>query len=111
MKENGSPARIRSYYQSQDQDTLLRECRIWEAARATSAASTFFPSIKIGRYQQTFIDGALLNNNPIEIADDESRGTLIFMVTNVAASMLGMMALFRTSAEYISKLSGPDRIV
>ena len=67
-----TPARIRSYENRNDYDNLLRECKIWEAARATSAASTFFEPITIGRYGQKFVDGALRHNNPIEIADLEA---------------------------------------
>jgi predicted acylesterase/phospholipase RssA len=36
---------------------------IWEAARATSAATTFFDSIEI--QGESFVDGAFGNNNPI----------------------------------------------
>ena len=39
---------------------------IWEAARATSAASSFFDSISIGPYREKFIDGATGANNPIQ---------------------------------------------
>ena len=39
------------------------ECKIWEAAWATSAAPTFFEPIYIGR-AQPFVDGGLGNNNP-----------------------------------------------
>jgi predicted acylesterase/phospholipase RssA len=38
-------------------------CKIWEAARATSAAPTFFKHIEIGG-EQLFIDGGLGRNNP-----------------------------------------------
>ena len=48
-------------------------CKVWEAARATSAASTFFEPITIGRFGQKFVDGGLKHNNPIEMADLESR--------------------------------------
>lgn len=48
-------------------------CRIWEAARATSAASTFFDSIEIGPKKQKYVDGALGYNNPIRLLDRESR--------------------------------------
>jgi hypothetical protein len=50
-----------------------RHCKIWEAARATSAASTFFEPISIGPNGQTFVDGALGFNNPIRLLDRESR--------------------------------------
>jgi len=40
--------------------------KIWEAARATSAATLFFDPITIGRFNQTFVDGAGGHNNPVE---------------------------------------------
>jgi len=46
-------------------------CKIWEAARATSAAPTFFESIEIGR-AQPFIDGGLGWNNPSRLVLDEA---------------------------------------
>jgi hypothetical protein len=39
-------------------DSSLK-CAMWEAARATSAASLFFPPISIGTPKRTYIDGAL----------------------------------------------------
>jgi predicted acylesterase/phospholipase RssA len=52
---------------------MRRYCRIWEAARATSAASTFFDPITIGPRRQTYVDGALGYNNPIRLLDRESK--------------------------------------
>jgi predicted acylesterase/phospholipase RssA len=46
-------------------------CKIWEAARATSAAPTFFKRIEIGR-GQPFIDGGLGRNNPSRVVLDEA---------------------------------------
>ena len=46
-------------------------CKIWEAARATSAAPTFFKRIEIGR-AQPFIDGGLGCNNPSWVVLDEA---------------------------------------
>jgi hypothetical protein len=46
-------------------------CKIWEAARATSAAPTFFKHIEIGR-EQPFIDGGLGRNNPSRVVLDEA---------------------------------------
>ena len=46
-------------------------CRIWEAARATSAAPAFFKHIEIGR-GQPFIDGGLGRNNPSRVVLDEA---------------------------------------
>jgi hypothetical protein len=45
-------------------------CSIWEAARATSAAATFFDPIQIGR--QTYVDGATGFNNPVEVVLEEA---------------------------------------
>lgn len=39
-------------------------CKIWEAARATSAAATFFDPITIGVHN--YVDGATGCNNPVE---------------------------------------------
>lgn len=64
---------IRSYESENLHDPLLEVCKIWEAARATSAASTFFEPVEIGPYKELFVDGALRRNNPIREADKESR--------------------------------------
>ncbi|KAI3322944.1 hypothetical protein HD806DRAFT_545036 [Xylariaceae sp. AK1471] len=48
-----------------------QDCSIWEAARATSAAATFFDPITIG--QQSYVDGATGFNNPVEIVVEEAR--------------------------------------
>src|SRR5258708_2689210 len=48
-------------------------CKIWEAARATSAAPTFFKWIEIGR-GQPFIDGGIGRNNPSRLLLDEAKG-------------------------------------
>jgi patatin-like phospholipase/acyl hydrolase len=70
---NADAVVIRSYRSgSGEYDELYDICKIWEAARATSAASTFFEPIRIGN--QRYVDGALKYNNPIEKADVESRG-------------------------------------
>jgi predicted acylesterase/phospholipase RssA len=51
-------------------------CRIWEAARATTAAPTFFKRIAIGEEGQAkeeFIDGGLGCNNPATQVLEEAR--------------------------------------
>ncbi|KAI1094217.1 hypothetical protein F5B19DRAFT_490645 [Rostrohypoxylon terebratum] len=71
-KSLNTPVLIRSYKTVDDVDTqALLDCKIWEAARATSAAATFFDPITIGR--QTFVDGATGNNNPIRQVLDEAK--------------------------------------
>lgn len=44
---------------------LLDSVTIWEACRATSAASSFFDSIAVGRYREKFVDGGTGANNPV----------------------------------------------
>lgn len=46
-------------------------CKIWEAARATSAVPTFFKRIEIGR-AQPFVDGGVGCNNPARVVLDEA---------------------------------------
>ena len=57
-------ARLRAY----KSDTALIEdgATIWEAARATSAASSFFDPIAIGKHGQTYVDAGLGCNNPVD---------------------------------------------
>ena len=39
--------------------------RIWEAARATSAAPMYFEPIAVGKFGETFVDGGIGANNPV----------------------------------------------
>ncbi|KAL6407343.1 kinesin light chain [Ilyonectria robusta] len=50
-------------------------CKIWEACRATSAAPSYFEPINIGDEgeQETFVDGGLGYNNPVEQLLEEAR--------------------------------------
>ncbi|KAJ7077531.1 FabD/lysophospholipase-like protein [Mycena belliarum] len=48
-------------------------CAIWQAARATSAAPTFFKRIELGKPPQPFIDGGLGRNNPTSALLDEAK--------------------------------------
>ncbi|OCK98010.1 FabD/lysophospholipase-like protein [Cenococcum geophilum 1.58] len=58
---------LTSYAQPRGGSDLLKATKIWEAARATAAASSFFEPIRIdvGSYGEEFIDGATGANNPI----------------------------------------------
>ena len=53
--------RLRSYHTPR---ARRREIKIWEAARATSAATTFFDPVRIGT-GESFVDGAIGANNPV----------------------------------------------
>lgn len=71
--EDHSLAILRSY-KTRRHDPLYNTCKIWEAARATSAASAFFEPIEIGPSHQKFVDGALTGKiNPVRTANTESR--------------------------------------
>ncbi|KAH0368016.1 phospholipase, patatin family protein, partial [Aureobasidium melanogenum] len=56
---------LRSWPTPRGNPSLYRTVRIWEAARATSAASTFFDSISIGEPKKRFLDGGTGANNPV----------------------------------------------
>lgn len=71
--EDSSPTVLRSYTSGILHNRLHPYCTIWQAARATSAASTFFEPITIGPSGQKFIDGALRHNNPINLIERESK--------------------------------------
>lgn len=57
-------ARFRAY---QSERALVEDrATIWEAARATSAASGFFDPISIGKHGQEYVDAGLGCNNPVD---------------------------------------------
>ncbi|KAK3167171.1 hypothetical protein OEA41_010297 [Lepraria neglecta] len=64
-KETGDTVRLTSYRSPRGRERLLRTAKIWEAGRATSAASSFFDPITIGDFNEGFIDGAIGANNPV----------------------------------------------
>ncbi|KAN0095699.1 Acyl transferase/acyl hydrolase/lysophospholipase [Hyaloscypha variabilis] len=72
-QEDGANTVLRSYINPEMPNPMRRFCMIWQAARATSAASTFFEPITIGPNEQMFVDGALGFNNPIQLLERESR--------------------------------------
>ncbi|CZR40486.1 uncharacterized protein FPRO_05386 [Fusarium proliferatum ET1] len=64
-KANNTPVSIGSYTTGTSVNSLtLSQCKIWEAARATSAAFGFFDPIKIS--WQDYVDGATGRNNPVD---------------------------------------------
>lgn len=56
---------LTSYRSPRGGSDLLNSVKIWEACRATSAASSFFDPIAFGRYREEFVDGATGANNPV----------------------------------------------
>lgn len=67
--QNSNTQRLRSYHSTLEEPIA---CAIWEAARATSAAPTFFEKITF-ECGTTFRDGALRDNNPIFQLVDEAK--------------------------------------
>lgn len=64
-KALNTPVLLRSYASREDADvSSVANCKIWEAARATSAAATFFDPINMGLH--SYVDGATGRNNPVE---------------------------------------------
>ncbi|KAH7124926.1 hypothetical protein B0J13DRAFT_628227 [Dactylonectria estremocensis] len=63
-KETGDTVCLTSY-RPRGLAHLCNSTKIWQACRATSAATTFFDPIAIGPFQEQFVDGALGANNPV----------------------------------------------
>ena len=67
------PRRFRTY---PVRENASYNCLIWEAARATTAAPTFFKPIAIGdkhRAKEDFLDAGLRHNNPADQVIEEAR--------------------------------------
>lgn len=72
-KETSETLCFTSYKSRVDKD-LLNSAKIWEACCATTAASSFFNPITIGKYKEEFVDGATGANNPVwEMWDQAQR--------------------------------------
>jgi len=69
---NAPPTVFRTYRGHQVRPS---QCYIWQAARATSAAPTFFKPISIDRPRPaiTYVDGGMGYNNPSELALNEAK--------------------------------------
>ncbi|KAH8587243.1 hypothetical protein B0O99DRAFT_747744 [Bisporella sp. PMI_857] len=64
-KETSETICLSSYKSPCSSSDLLNSVKIWEACRATSAASSFFDAIAVGRFGEEFVDGATGANNPV----------------------------------------------
>ncbi|KAI0003957.1 hypothetical protein F4779DRAFT_621638 [Xylariaceae sp. FL0662B] len=62
-----------NHYHFQRPEVVSAELKVWEAARATTAAPRYFKSFHHEASQKTYIDGAVLHNNPVRIADSERK--------------------------------------
>ncbi|KAH7126012.1 hypothetical protein EDB81DRAFT_951419 [Dactylonectria macrodidyma] len=57
------PTLFKTYDTSND----LNGCTIWQIARATSAATTFFKPIRVGQMQISYVDAGFGYNNPCDV--------------------------------------------
>lgn len=96
------PRLFRSYPVRENAGT---NCKIWEAARATTAAPTFFKRITIvddGGAQEDFLDGGLRFNNPARLVLEEA------MKSFGGASKLRCLVSIGTGHAGTIGLSQPD---
>ncbi len=63
--ETGETVWLTSYLSPRSGGYLSSTVKIWEAARATSLAPTFFDPITIGYLQDRFISGSIGANDPV----------------------------------------------
>ncbi|KAG9235287.1 acyl transferase/acyl hydrolase/lysophospholipase [Amylocarpus encephaloides] len=66
---SGPPTLFKTY----STNPQMAQCKIWEIARATSAATTFFESMACGRDGVEFVDAGFGYNNPCRILLDEAK--------------------------------------
>jgi predicted acylesterase/phospholipase RssA len=72
-KETSETVCLTSYRTPRGNSDLLNSVTIWEACRATSAASSFFDPIAVGRFGEEFVDGATGANNPVREVWDQAQ--------------------------------------
>jgi predicted acylesterase/phospholipase RssA len=72
-KETSETVCLTSYRTPRGNSDLLESVTIWEACRATSAASSFFDPITVGRFGEGFVDGATGANNPVREVWDQAQ--------------------------------------
>ncbi|KAF1960998.1 hypothetical protein CC80DRAFT_269456 [Byssothecium circinans] len=72
-KETCETVCLTSYRTPRGNNDLLNSVTIWEACRATSAATSFFDPIAVGRFGEEFVDGATGANNPVREMWDQAQ--------------------------------------
>lgn len=98
------PTLFRTY----DTSDSLKDCAIWQVARATSAATTFFKSIKCGRDEVEFIDAGFGYNNPCEILLREAQsifaGAEFECVLSIGTGIGGVVSVGATRKSILDAL-------
>jgi hypothetical protein len=72
-KETSETVCLTSYRTLRGSSDLLNSVTIWEACRATSAATSFFDPIAVGNFSEEFVDGATGANNPVQEVWDQAQ--------------------------------------
>ena len=108
------PTLFRTYHA----EPAWKDCKIWEVARATSAATTFFDSIKIGRDAISFIDAGFSYNNPCQILLDEAKKAIPHRPTSCIVSIgtglegaVRVNTRFRTLLKALADMATSSRAV
>ncbi|KAI7764856.1 hypothetical protein LZL87_013839 [Fusarium oxysporum] len=106
-------------FKTYDSSASLSGCTIWQVARATSAATTFFKPIRVGRDDVEFVDAGFGYNNPCEVLiaeaqkqfpDRESMQVLsigtglgdVVAITNTRKSILRALGKMATSSKKVA---------
>ncbi|KAJ5193345.1 hypothetical protein N7449_009487 [Penicillium cf. viridicatum] len=101
---DAGPTLFRTY----DKSTSLKDCTIWEVARATSAAPTFFKPIKLGREGIEYIDAAFGYNNPCDKLIAEARnafpGRSNLQILSVGTGLRSVVGMKNTRPSIIEAL-------
>jgi hypothetical protein len=101
---NTGPTLFRTY----DTEPAWEECRIWEVARATSAATTFFAPIQTGRDKIAFIDAGFGYNNPCEIlcaeADKAIPDRQISCIVSIGTGLKGAVGVSAKASTVLKAL-------
>ncbi|KAK3316581.1 acyl transferase/acyl hydrolase/lysophospholipase, partial [Apodospora peruviana] len=91
-----------------DTSAALHGCTIWEVARATSAATTFFKHIRTGRDGIEFVDAGFGYNNPCEVLVEEAQrqfsGRRSLRVLSIGTGLGDVVAIGNTRLSIITAL-------
>ncbi|KAK3313310.1 acyl transferase/acyl hydrolase/lysophospholipase, partial [Apodospora peruviana] len=91
-----------------DTSAALHSCTIWEVARGTSAATTFFKPIRAGRDGLEFVDAGFGYNNPCEVLVEEAQrqvsGHRSLRVLSIGTGLGDVVAIGNTWLSIITTL-------
>ncbi|KAG9494769.1 hypothetical protein J7337_013908 [Fusarium musae] len=95
-------------FKTYDTSAPLDGCTVWQVARATSAATTFFKPIQVGRDQINFIDAGFGYNNPCEVlireAKDQFPGRDEMRVLSIGTGLGDVVSIKDTRASILRAL-------